>query len=167
MKHLRYLFFFATFLVNYLSFAQVIRGTYAIQNAETGLLLRIKDANKKDGTTLVAYSPINWKCMTWDFQHVEGQTYRLKNLFTGKTFQPERDSTDSAGLIQQPLGATRRQQYEFIATAEKTYLIRQKGTSLYLTTSGGTETINAPVILAEMNNTKRQQWTIYEQHPTM
>jgi hypothetical protein len=63
------LFFYST------SFSQVIKGTYAIKNVETGMLLRIKDANKKDGTPLVAYSPVNWKCMTWDFIHVEGQSY--------------------------------------------------------------------------------------------
>ena len=37
------------------SFAQVIKGTYAIKNVQTGMLLRIKDADKKDGTPLVAY----------------------------------------------------------------------------------------------------------------
>jgi hypothetical protein len=70
-------------------FAQVIHGTYAIKNEQTGMLLRIKDANGKNGTPLVAYNPVNWKCMTWDFKHVEGQTYQLKNLFTSKTFQPK------------------------------------------------------------------------------
>jgi hypothetical protein len=39
------------------SFAQ-IKGTYAIKNVETGIVLRIKDANTADGTPIVAYSPL-------------------------------------------------------------------------------------------------------------
>ena len=62
-------------------FTQIIKGTYAIKNVQTGMLLRIKDANKKNGTLLVAYTPTDWKCMTWDFKHIEGQTYQLENLF--------------------------------------------------------------------------------------
>nr|MDQ3073596.1 RICIN domain-containing protein [Bacteroidota bacterium] len=96
------------------AFSQVIKGTYAIKNVETGMLLRIKDANKKDGTPLVAYEPVNWKCMTWDFKHVDGQTYQLKNLFTGKTFQAK-DFTDGSSLEQQPFSiATTSQEYEFV-----------------------------------------------------
>jgi len=69
------------------AFAQVIKGTYAIKNVQTGMLLRIKDASKANGTPLVSYNPVNWKCMTWDFQHKEDNTYQLRNLFSGKTFQ--------------------------------------------------------------------------------
>ncbi len=69
------------------AFAQVIEGTFAIKNVETGMLLRIKDANGANGTPLVAYPPVNWKCVTWDFKHLDGQTYQLRNLFTNKTFQ--------------------------------------------------------------------------------
>lgn len=166
MKRLSFILFFAMVLAGK-SFSQVIKGTYAIKNVESGLLLRIKDANKKDGTPLVAYSPINWKCMTWDFQHVEGQTYRLQNLFTGKTFQAAGTPADSVGLQQQPLGTTSQQLYDFISTPEKTFLIRLKGTGLYLTASEGKDGVDAPILLTEKNNTKRQQWTIYEQHPTM
>lgn len=59
-------------------FSQDIQGTYAIENLETGKVLRIKDANRSEGTPLVLYSPVNWKCVTWDFKHVEGDYYRLK-----------------------------------------------------------------------------------------
>lgn len=43
---------------------QTIQGTYAIKNVKTGMLLRVKDANGKNGTPLVAYNPENWKCKT-------------------------------------------------------------------------------------------------------
>lgn len=150
-------------------FSQVIKGTYAIKNNETGMLLRIKDANKSNGTHLVAYSPVNWKCVTWDFKHVDGQSYQLKNLFTGKTFQPV-NSTFSDGIVleQQPLVLNEEsQEYEFIPAEKNTYLIRLKGTNLYITPSDNKGAENADIILAKKKGNKLQQWTIYEQEPVM
>lgn len=149
--------------------AQVIEGTFAIKNVQTGMLLRIKDANKTNGTPLVAYSPVNWKCMTWDFKHVEGQTYQLRNLFTNKTFQPN-TGKPAAGvpLEQQPL-VTRQlnQQYEFIPVSKNVYLIRAKGTELYITPMDKSGSTDTGITLDAKDNSKLQQWTIYEQHPTM
>lgn len=150
-------------------FSQVIKGTYAIKNNETGMLLRIKDANKSNGTHLVAYSPVNWKCVTWDFKHVDGQSYQLKNLFTGKTFQPANPTpSDGIALEQQPLVLNQKeQQYEFIPVEKDSYLIRLKGTGLYITPSDNKGAENADIILGGKNGNKLQQWTIYEQKPTM
>lgn len=147
--------------------AQVIKGTYAIKNVATGMLLRIKDANKANGTPLVAYDPVNWKCMTWDFKQVEGQTYQLKNLFTGKTFEPKSEkASEGVTLEQQPFDTNATdQQYEFISVGESIYQIRLKGTDLYLSPSDSKGDINTNIILSKKNNTKLQQWTIYEQHP--
>src|SRR5665811_2339445 len=94
MKIVRsFVLLFFTFLFSVMcSNGQTIVGTYAIKNVETGKLLRIKDANSSDGTPLVAYSPVNWKCMTWDFQQIDGRTYTLRNLFTNKTFQPAEEA---------------------------------------------------------------------------
>ena len=148
------------------AYSQVIKGTYAIKNEETGMLLRIKDANKKDGTPLVAYSPVNWKCMTWDFNHLDGQTYQLKNLFTGKTFQPNSSASEGSSLEQKPLNVEAvNQQYEFIALDKNVYTIRLKGTDLYLTPSDKNGAINSEIVLAKKDKSKLQQWTIYEQHP--
>lgn len=151
------------------SFAQVITGTYAIKNEQTGMLIRIKDANSKNGTPLVAYSPVNWKCMTWDFKHVEGTTYQLKNLFTGKTFQ-SKDGTPAEGVIleQQPLVMTQaNQQYDFIEVKKDVYLIRAKGTELYITPVDKDGATDTGITLAKKNGSKLQQWAIYEQKPTM
>jgi hypothetical protein len=146
--------------------AQVIKGTYAIKNVETGMLIRIKDANKKDGTPLVAYSPVNWKCMTWDFNYLGGQTYQLKNLFTGKTFQPNNSPSEGTGLEQRALNVeATNQQYEFIVLNKNVYAIRLKDTDLYLTTSDKNGAINSEIILGKKDKGKLQQWTIYEQHP--
>ena len=148
------------------AYSQVINGTYAIKNVETGMLLRIKDANKKEGTPLVAYSPVNWKCMTWDFNHLGGQTYQLKNLFTGKTFQPNNSTSEGSPMEQKPLHAeAANQQYEFIALDKNVYSIRLKDTDLYLTPSDKNGAINSEIILAKKDKNKLQQWTIYEQHP--
>lgn len=150
-------------------YAQQIQGTYAIKNIQTGKLLRIKDANGKNGTPLVAYSPVNWKCMTWDFKHVEGNTYQLKNLFTSKTFQPKAGTvSDGVELEQQPLvNAQANQLYEFIELKKGVYLIRAKGTDLYLTPVDKDGAIDTGIKLAAKNGSVLQQWTIYEQHPTM
>lgn len=156
-------------LLHIVSFAQVIQGTYAIKNVQTGMLLRIKDANGKNGTPLVAYSPVNWKCMTWDFKHVEGQTYQLKNLFTSKTFQPrEIIPAEGVTLEQQPLVAAQvNQLYDFIPIEKNIYLIRAKGTELYVTPIDKDGTTDTGITLAKKNGTKLQQWAIYEQKPTM
>jgi hypothetical protein len=148
--------------------AQVIKGNYAIKNTETGLLLRIKDANSKNGTPLVSYYPQNWKCMTWAFKHQEGNTYQLQNLFTNKTFQPQAAPSANVSLEEQPLVVdAKNQQYEFVAAGKDAYLIKLKNSDLYLTPGDKEGESDVPVILAKKDGGKHQLWTIYEQSPTM
>ncbi len=166
MKRLNCLFIIAALLLSITAFSQTIEGTYAIKNVQTGMVLRIEDANKSNGTPLVAYTPVNWKCVTWDFKHIDGKTYQLQNLFTGKTVQST-NQIPAAGdaLKQQSVSNTTIQQYEFIAVENNAYLIKLKGTDLYITPSDEKGTVNAPVILSKKNNSKLQQWTLHEQHP--
>lgn len=128
MKKLFQLYTLTIFLLLFSAglFAQVIQGTYAIKNVQTGMLLRIKDADSRNGTPLVAYSPVNWKCVTWDFKHIEGETYQLRNLFTNKTFQPKNNLLSEGALLEeQPLMIPQLiQQYEFIPVEKNIYLIR-------------------------------------------
>jgi len=148
------------------AFAQVIKGTYAIKNVQTGMLLRIKDASKANGTPLVSYNPVNWKCMTWDFQHKEDNTYQLRNLFSGKTFQPVQAAAEAVAMEEQPLQAgAAAQQYEFIAAGKNSYLIRLKGTAFYLSPANDKGNTNTAIVLTQKHDTPLQQWTIYEQHP--
>lgn len=160
---------FITLFISTSSFAQVIVGTYAIKNVQTAMLLRIKDANSTNGTPLVAYSPVNWKCVTWDFKHVEGNTYQLKNLFTSKTFQSNTGSPEDGALLeQQPLNMMQEnQQYDFILVEKNIYLIRAKGTNLFVTPVDKDGQQDTRIMLAKKNSSKLQQWTIYEQKPTM
>jgi Ricin-type beta-trefoil lectin domain-like len=165
-KITRTFFILVAVLFSATGYSQLIKGTYAIKNVQTGLLLRIKDANKTNGTPLVAYTPQDWKCMTWNFKHVDGQTYQLENLLTGKTIQSA-NQTASAGdaLKQQPISNTVIQQYEFIPDGKNVYLIKLKGTDLYITPSDDKGSVNTPVILSKKDGSKLQQWAIYEQHP--
>ncbi|MCC8423464.1 RICIN domain-containing protein [Mucilaginibacter sp. UR6-11] len=148
--------------------AQDIRGNYAIKNVQTGMLLRVKDAGSKNGTPLVAYYPENWKCMTWNFKKTDANTYQLQNLLTHKTFQPVKPAGADVPFDEQPLvpGDT-RQQYEFILVKKATYLIKLKGTELYVTPADSQGALNSAIILAAKKNTPDQLWTIYEQAPTM
>ncbi|MEO8414251.1 MAG: RICIN domain-containing protein [Ginsengibacter sp.] len=162
------IFIFSALLFSYPAFSQIIKGTYAIKNVQTGMLMRIKDASRKDNTPLVAYNPVNWKCVTWNFNHIDGQTYLLENLLTGKTFQPLTEiPANGDELKQQSINNTVSQQYEFLPVEKNIYLIRLKGTDLYVTPSDSSGTVNAPLILSKRNNSKWQQWIIYEQHPVI
>lgn len=155
-----------TFFSN--AFAQEIKGNYAIKNVKNGMLLRVKDAASKNGTPLVAYNPQNWKCMTWDFKNTGANTYQLENLLTHKTFQPQTAASMDAALEEQPLIAgNSNQEYEFIAVKKDIYLIKLKGTDLYITPSDPDGQVNSSIILAKKRNTAEQQWTIYQQSPTM
>lgn len=149
--------------------AQQIKGNYAIKNVHTGMLLRVKDASSKNGTPLVAYYPENWKCMTWNFKSTSADTYQLQNLFTRKTFQPVADAADNIAFHEQPLvDDDAKQQYEFIKVKKDTYLIKLKGTGLYITPSDEKGTANSAIVMAARKPTgDLQLWTIYEQSPTM
>lgn len=146
---------------------QSITGTYAIKNVHTGMLLRIKDAGKANGTPLVSYNPVNWKCMTWDFRQTENNTYQLVNLFSGKTFQPRAAAAAGVPMEEQPLLAgNEQQQYEFIAAGKNSYLIRLKNTGLYITPADDKGMVNGAIVLAPKSNSQLQLWTLYEQHPS-
>jgi hypothetical protein len=141
------------------AYAQTIHGTYAIKNLASGMVLRIKDANTANGTPIVPYSPVNWKCVTWDFRNIEGQTYQLKNLFSGKTLQPKTAAAEGVSLEEQPIAG---QQYELLPNENNSYLIRVKGTALYITQ--GEDNI---VLAAKKKDLQSQSWILVEQHPTM
>ena len=146
----------------------VIRGTFAIKNVYTGMVLRIKDANTRDGTPIVAYSPVNWKCVTWDFKHVDGNTYQLKNLFSGKTLQSTNADVKAGDAIQeQPLSSSDLQLYEFIPADKNSYLIKLKDKELCLTPADKEGSVNSGIIFAKKDDSKLQRWSISAQRPVM
>ena len=145
-----------------------VRGDFALKNVHTGKYVRIKDANGADGTPIVAYSPENWKCVTWEFSPSTGGSYTLKNLLSGKTLQPLKGETKpGVSLEERPFDSRQPQGYELVAVDKEKYRIRLKGTDLFVTPSdpgGGT---NTAIVLQPEQGGDIQQWVLIEQHPTM
>lgn len=137
--------------------------TYAIQNVETGKALRPLDANYESGVEIISYPLKNWECITWEFIEIEENTFLLKDLFTEKTFQPKSEPANGVGLWQQSMGGTPLQHWEFIKQADESYLIRLKGTDLYVTASS--DQTDSPIILMPQQNSKKQFWKKVRQTP--
>ncbi|MDR2719744.1 MAG: RICIN domain-containing protein [Nitrososphaerota archaeon] len=137
--------------------------TYAIINVKTGKAIRVHNAGIEDERKIILYKHHNWECMTWQFIQLEDDTFLLKNLYTDKTFQPPSSPEPGIHLWQQPLGGDNFQYWEFIKQPDETYLIRLKGTELYITIS--LDENNSPIILIPMQNSTEQQWRLIEQHP--
>lgn len=145
-----------------------VHGDFALKNVHTGKYVRIKDANGANGTPIVAYSPVNWKCVTWQFQPSAAGSYTLKNLLSGKTLQPLKGETKpGTALEEQPLDAQKPQEYELVAAGREQYRIRLKGTDLFLTPSDPHGATNSIIILQPEQAGDIQEWVLIEQHPTM
>ena len=145
-----------------------LHGDFALKNVHTGKYVRIKDANGADGTPIVAYSPVNWKCVTWQFQPSAAGSYTLKNLLSGKTLQPLKGETKpGTALEEQPLDAQKPQEYELVAAGREQYRIRLKGTDLFLTPSDPRGATNSSIVLQPEQTGDLQEWVLVEQHPTM
>ena len=145
-----------------------VHGDFALKNVHTGKYVRIKDANGADGTPIVAYSPENWKCVTWQFQPSAAGSYTLKNLLSGKTLQPLKGETKpGTALEEQPLNGQKPQEYELVAAGKEQYRIRLKGTNLFLTPSDPHGATNTPIVLQPEQTGDLQEWVLIEQHPTM
>ncbi len=140
-----------------------VNHNYAIQNVKTGKNLRPYNAGVEDGNKIVLYNHAEWKCMTWQFIQVEGETYQLKNLYTSKTLQPSSMPESGVALWQQPLGSDILQYWEFIEQPDNKYLIRLKDTDLYITISS--DKTNSSIILMPKQNSSNQQWKLVEQNP--
>lgn len=136
---------------------------YGIQNIKTGKGLRPYNAYWWTGNPLILHKFKNWKCMTWQFTEVEKNTYRLRNLSTKKSFEAITVGNEGSGLWQQQLKTDNVQYWEFLKQTDSTFLIRQKGTELYLTISSEKE--NSAIQLMPKSNSAEQLWRLIEQHP--
>lgn len=143
--------------------AQAIKGRYAVQNLQTVKNLRPFEAGKGDGNKIVLYDHHWWKCMTWEFSQLQGDTYQLKNRYTEKSFQASSKLESGVNLWQQPVKSDSSQDWEFIKQAENTYRIKHKGTDLCVTISS--DETNSTIILAPKQNSNGQLWKLVEQDP--
>lgn len=137
--------------------------TYAIQNVKTDKCIRPYDANYKDDNKVILYTLNNWECITWQLIDLNNGAYLLKNLYTQKTFQPAAEPAEGVNMWQKTLGGSNQQHWEFLKQDNETYLIRLKGTELYLTAAS--EGQNADIVLKPLQNTTEEQWKLVEQHP--
>lgn len=135
----------------------------AIQNVETGKNLRPYEAGAKDGNRIVLYDAINWKCMTWKMEKVADNTYTLRNFFTGKTIQPSEAPLPGVSVFQQPLKKDAPQQWEFLKQPDGAYMIRLKGTELFISISS--DKTNSAIVLQPDQKSKKQEWKLLEQNP--
>jgi len=136
--------------------------TYAIQNIKTGKDIRVHNAGIEDERRITLYTHHNWECITWQFIEVEDNTFLLKNLYSQKSFQPSKAPQEGVTLWQQPLGGS-LQFWEFIKQSDEAYLIRLKGTELYVTISA--EENHSDIILMPLKNLTDQQWKLIPQQP--
>lgn len=140
--------------------AQDAGQTFAIQNVQTGKNLRPLGASRSDQTAIISYDAYAWKCMTWRFDRVSENTYRLQNVYTSKMLEPSPTTT----LWQQPLKVDNvSQQWDLIPDGVDSYLIRLHGSELYVTATSN-ET-NSAVVLLPRQSSRAQLWRLVPQNP--
>lgn len=137
--------------------------TYAILNVKTGKAIRVHDADYHDNVKTILYPHHDWECITWEMIQLQDSTYLLKNLYTQKTFEPESNPKPAISLWQRPLGGSKNQYWEFLKQADDTYLVRLKGTELYVTISSDED--NSEIILMPKQNSNAQLWKLIRQNP--
>ena len=142
----------------------IISGSFAIRNIETRKNIRPYNASVSDGNDIILYPHNKWKCLTWQFNHIEGTAYQLQNLYTQKTFEPMSTIETGVALWQQPLNKD-SPQWEFLEQQDGIYTIRLKNTELYITISS--DKTNSAIILMPYENSNRQKWTLIEQYPNV
>ena len=142
----------------------IISGSFAIRNVGTGKNIKPYNSDKYDGNDIILYPHNEWKCLTWQFNHIDGIAYQLENLYTQKTFEPKSHLVSGVTLWQQPLN-NNSPQWEFIKQQDGVYAIRLKDTELYLTISSNKT--DAAIILLPYGNTSSQQWKLIEQYPNV
>jgi len=142
---------------------QVIKGSFAIQNVQTGKNIRPYNSGTSNGNRIVLYDHNEWKCLTYEFIHVEDDIYQLKNLYTQKTFEPSSTLQSGVTLWQQPLKDIDLHRWEFIEQSENRYLIRLKGTDFYVAISS--DKTDSNIILMPKQDSDSQVWRLIEQYP--
>jgi hypothetical protein len=100
------------------------QGSHMIRNQKYQLMLRPRDASRKDGAPIVLYPYQPWKCMAWRFESLPGGV-RLMNYFTGKTFESWNQSASDVPLIQMPSAPepAAKQTWKFVSIGGGLYRI--------------------------------------------
>ncbi len=137
--------------------------TFAIQNMETGTCLRPKDAGYQNDVPLILYPHQNWECITWQFIGLIDGTTLLKNLYSQRTFAPDRAPVAGITFSQCNLGGSALQQWVVEPDGEGIVRLRLSGSELYLTAPSA-ETNARPVLQAKSGE-DNQRWRLIPQTP--
>ena len=139
------------------------QGSHMIRNQKYQLMLRPRDASRKDGTPIVLHPYQPWKCMAWRFESLPGGV-RLVNYFTGKTFEPQSQSGSEAPLIQVPVAqeAAARQIWHFVSIGGGLYKIELPAGGLVLTAIDPEGDGDIQVILSPWKGSDAQKWQLVD-----
>ncbi|WP_058953434.1 RICIN domain-containing protein [Clostridium tyrobutyricum] len=138
--------------------------TFAIQNVEMNMDIRVYNAGVLDETRIIIYPHHNWECMTWQMVEREDDSYMLKNLYTEKGFEASGNPADGVKLWQQPLSGKTSQAWIFEKVGE-CHRIRLYNTELYLTAPENKS--NTDVLLKSLEDSDKQLWKLVAQQPIM
>jgi len=139
------------------------QGSHMIRNQKYQLMLRPRDASRKDGTPIVLYAYQPWKCMGWRFEPQPGGA-RLVNYFTGKTFEAQTQSGSDAPLIQMPATpeTAARQSWNFVSIGGGLYKIELPAGGLVLTAIDPEGNGDIQVILSPWKGSDAQKWQLVD-----
>lgn len=140
------------------------RHTYAIQNVGTNLCIRPYNADFSEGNKVIQYPLHNWECITWQFIKTGDDTFLLQNLYTHKSFAPQKGTVSDSSLHQETLDGTSAQLWDFLKEGNE-YRIRLHGTQMYL--SAKNAATNSDIVLKVKSDDANQKWRLIEQHPTV
>jgi hypothetical protein len=140
--------------------AEQPQGSHMVRNKKYQLMLRPRDANRKDGTPIVLYPSQTWKCMGWRFEPMPGGV-RLVNYFTGKSFEADGPMTGKPPVIQTPVAPERaeKQTWRFVVLGGGLYRIESLsgGVLTAIESEGGGD---PQVVLAPWNDLESQKWEL-------
>lgn len=142
---------------------ETLTSSYAIRNVKARKCVRPYRARTHTENPVILYPRRKWKCITWRFLPVGENAYRLQNLYTEMTLQPQHAPEPGTPMWQQPLAEKSGPVWEFLLQPDGQYEIRLQGTALYLTISS--ESTNTPIVLDWHRGTSDQRWELFEQHP--
>ncbi len=152
--------------------------TYQIRNVKFGDLLRPRDANNADGTPIVLYPAQPWKCMTWrlnpeDSSAASGSTsntvFRVKNLFTSKTFCADTNASAAQQRVTQLRFPKDKDAavpgWRFVALGNDNYEIVDAKSGNVVTAIKDEGASEAHVVTAKWGNLDNQKWHLEKIDP--
>ena len=147
--------------------------TYQIRNVKYGELLRPRDANNAEGTPIVLYPAQPWKCMTWQLKprnDSDATTFRVKNLFTSKTFHavPDPDTNAPQQRVAQfrfPIDGTPAPAWRFVRQDDGSYEIADVQSGHAVTAVKDDDVSEARIVTAIWSNQESQKWRLEKIDP--